>query len=451
MSEKRSSQASDGASKVADDATFISWFRQSAPYIRAHRGRTFVIVFGGEVFRSPGLPDLAADVALLHGLGVRLVLVAGSRPQIEKRLAERGHPSRMVGGLRVTDDKALVAAKEAAGSNRVELERLLSMGLPGSPMANARVRVAAGNFVIARPVGVVDGVDYGYTGRVRRIDAEAIAQRLDDGAIVILTPLGYSITGECFNLSTPELAAETATALRADKLVALVEGGRGVKDGRGRLLTELSPDDAEALLGSGRRWGGDVRAHLEGAVRAVRGGVRRAHLLDRRAEGALLRELFTRDGIGTLVTSELFEGVRPARARDVGSILQILEPLERAGLLVHRSRELLEEDIGRFVVVERDGLVLGCAALYGFADGAGELACLAVSDEFREAGRGELLVSAIERRARAEGLDRLFVLTTQSTHFFRERGFVPAKPKDLPPSRKRYDRKRRSKVLVKHL
>jgi amino-acid N-acetyltransferase len=437
---------------VTDDALFVSWFRQSAPYIRQHRGRTVVIVFGGEVFRSPGLPDLAADVALLHGLGVRVVLVAGSRPQIEKRLAERKIPSRMIQGIRVTDERALVAAKESAGSNRVELERLLSMGLPGSSMAGARVRVAAGNFVIARPFGVLDGVDYGYTGRVRRIDADAIKQRLDDGAVVILTPLGYSVTGECFNLSTPELAAETAVALGADKLISLVEGGKGVTDGRGKLHTELTPERAEAILRSKQRYAGDVRAHLEAAVRAVRGGVRRAHLVDRREQGALLRELFTRDGIGTLVTSELYEGVRPARLRDVPSILKILEPLEEAGILVHRSRELLEEDIERFVVVERDGLLLGCAALYAFpAEKTGELACLAVSEEFREAGRGEVLVSAIEKRAREAGLEKLVVLTTQSTHFFRERGFVPAKPKDLPVSRKRYDRRRKSKVLLKAL
>ncbi|HJL25168.1 MAG TPA: amino-acid N-acetyltransferase, partial [Polyangiaceae bacterium LLY-WYZ-15_(1-7)] len=266
---------------------FVDWFRLSAPYIRAHRDRTFVIVFGGEVFQSNGLRDLVYDVALLHGLGVRVVLVAGSRPQIEKRIRERGGASRVERGVRITDRDALAAAKEAAGTNRVELERLLSMGLPNSPMAGARVRVAAGNFVTARPYGVVDGVDYAHTGRVRRVDAEAIGQRLDEGAIVILTPLGYSVTGEAFNLGTPELAAETAVALGADKLVALVEG-KGVLDGKGGIHTELSLPEAEALVASKRRFAQDVRQHLEAATRAVRGGVRRAHLVGRREEGALL-------------------------------------------------------------------------------------------------------------------------------------------------------------------
>ena len=435
----------------AEETTFVEWFRQSAPYIRQLQGRTVVVVAGGEVMRSAGLSDLVADLALLHSLGVRLVLVVGSRPQIDKRLQDRSVASKIHEGVRITDRTALAAAMEAAGTNRVELERLLSMGLPGSSMAGARVRVATGNFVTARPVGVLDGVDFGFTGRVRRIDHEALRAQLDSGAVVILTPIGYSVTGECFNLSTPELAAETAIALRADKLVCLVEG-RGVLDGKGGIHTELEPSRGRAILASRRRMATDVRLHLEAALRAVEGGVARAHLVDRRADGALLRELFTRDGIGTLITEELYEGVRPARLQDVPSLLRILEPLEAQGILVHRPSELLETDIDRFVVVERDGLVLGCAALYSFAEErVGELACLGVHPDFREHGRGEVLLRAIERRARSEGLRRLFVLTTQSVHWFMERGFVPSSPAELPAARGSYDRRRRSKVLLKTL
>jgi len=428
---------------------FVEWFRQSAPYIRAHRGHTVVIVFGGEVLRSAGLRDLVYDIGLLHALGLRLVLVAGSRPQIERRLADRGIDSRYHLGVRVTDDAALAAAKEAAGSNRVELERLLSMGLPGSPMAGARVRVAAGNFVTARPTGVIEGVDYGFTGRVRRVDTEAIRQRLGDDAIVILTPLGYSVTGECFNLSTPELAADVATALEADKLVALVEA-----KGSGPLLgkPELDPDAAEAILRSKRRLAGDLRPHLEAAVRAARGGVRRAHLVRRREAGGLLRELFTRDGVGTMVTTEAYDGVRPAKLRDVPSLMRLLRPLEAAGQLVRRPRQVLEDDVESFFVIERDGLLVACAALYQFGDEKmGELACLAVDTTFRQAGRGETLLRAVEKRARGVGLEKLFVLTTQGSHWFLERGFEMAKPSALPAARKAYDASRRSKVLVKTL
>jgi amino-acid N-acetyltransferase len=286
---------------------------------------------------------------------------------------------------------------------------------------------------------------------VRRIDAEAIERRLDEDSIVILTPLGYSVTGDCFNLASPALAAQTAIALGADKLVCLTEG-KGVLDGRGGLHTELNPEQASAILRSKRRLAPDVRQHLAAAVDAVGAGVRRAHLVSRRAEGALLRELYTRDGIGTLVTSELYEGVRPARSEDVPTLLQILEPLESQGLLVHRPREVLEEDVDRFTVVERDGLIMGCAALYGFREEAmGELACLGVTPMHQQAGRGEVLLHAIERRARDEGLKELFVLTTQGTHWFVERGFSPMAPKRLPRGRKPYDRKRKSKVLVKTL
>lgn len=420
---------------------FAQWLRHSAPYIRAHRGETFVIVFGGEAMRSRGLVDLVHDVALLHSLGVRLVLVAGSRPQIERRLEERGLSGRMHEGVRITDAATLQAAKEAAGVNRVELERLLTTALPGSPMAGARVRVAAGNFVTAKPLGVIDGVDHEFTGRVRRIDAAAIRQRLDDDAIVILTPLGYSLTGEAFNLSTPELAADTAIAIGAAKLVALVEG-RGLRD------SELTASEAEARAG---KLGAELKSHVLSAARAVRGGVRRAHLVRRKEDGALLRELFTREGIGTLVTETPTEAPRPGRADDVPRLLELLGPLEAAGQLVRRPREVLEEEIDSFLVIERDGFVLACAQLRVFQDEAGELACVAVDPEHRTAGRGEAIVHAVEKRAREVGLRRLVVLTTQSTHWFQERGYIACTPSALPAGRPRYDRQRRSKILCKTL
>lgn len=417
---------------------FVRWFRQSAPYIRSLRGKTVVLVFGGELFASEGLDDLVADVALLHTLGVRVVVVAGSRPQIDARLSERGVEPRFHHGLRVTDAAALTAVKEAAGANRVELEQRFSMGLPGTAMAQARVRVAAGNFVVARPHGVIDGVDFQFTGRVRRIDSQAIAARLDEGAVVVLTPVGYSVTGETFNLSTLELAAETAMALKADKLVALVEGVTGPIGG------ELDSDAAEAQLASAT---GDWKHHLEQAVCAVRGGVARAHLLDRNADGSLLRELYTRDGVGLMVTDELYEGVRPATIRDVPTMMQILGPLEAAGKLVHRPREVLENDIEKFFVVERDGLVMGCAALYQYGT-VGELACLAVDDTHQQRGRGEVLLRAVERAAREQNLTTLFVLTTQSVHWFQERGFEPCEANELP---READPVRNSKVLKKPL
>jgi amino-acid N-acetyltransferase len=431
---------------------FVQHFRASAPYIDAHRGRTFVIMFGGEAVASKDLRTLLYDVALLHSLGVRVVLVAGARPQIDEALARRGVEPRFEGDLRVTDDVALQCVKEAVGATRVELEALLSMGLPNSPMAGARLQVATGNFVMAQPVGLVDGVDYQHTGRPRRVDADAIRQRLDDGAVVVLTPIGYSATGEAFNISSHDVAAATATALGADKLIGLLEE-EGVLDAEGLPPSQLTPHEAERILLSGRDLGHDVERHLAAAIEACRGGVPRAHLVARQSEGSLLRELFTRDGVGTMVTSETFEGVHPAAQGDIGGILALIEPLEEQGILVRRSREMLENDIDRFTVIERDGMVVACAALYAYPnDAIAELACLVVHPDYRTSGRGDQLLHYLERQCHAQGLRRLFVLTTQTSHWFRERGFDNCDVSDLPEARRSlYDQGRRSKILLKPL
>jgi amino-acid N-acetyltransferase len=409
-------------------------------------------MFGGEAVASKGLRTLLYDVALLHSLGVRIVLVAGARPQIDEALARRGVHARFEGDLRVTDDVALQCVKEAVGATRVELEALLSMGLPNSPMAGARLRVATGNFVMAQPIGVVDGVDYQHTGKPRRVDADAIRQRLDDGAIVVLTPIGYSATGEAFNISSHDVAATAATALGADKLIGLLEE-EGVLDAEGLPPSQLTPHEAERILRSGRDLGHDVERHLAAAIEACQGGVPRAHLVARQSEGSLLRELFTRDGVGTMVTSETFEGIRTAAQGDIGGILALLEPLEEQGILVRRSHEMLENDIDRFTVIERDGMVVACAALYAYTDDSiAELACLVVHPEYRTSGRGDQLLHYLERQCTAQGLRRLFVLTTQTSHWFRERGFENCDVGDLPEARRSvYDQGRRSKILLKPL
>ncbi|MEM8608442.1 MAG: amino-acid N-acetyltransferase [Myxococcota bacterium] len=431
---------------------FVQHFRASAPYIHAHRGGTFVVMFSGEAVASKDLRTLLYDVALLHSLGVRLVLVAGARPQIDASLHRRGRSPKYHEGLRITDDVALESVKEAVGATRVELEALLSMSIPNSPMSGARLRVATGNFVMAQPIGVVDGVDYQHTGKPRRVDAEAIRQRLDDGAIVVLTPIGYSSTGEAFNISSHDVAVAAATALRADKLIGLLEGD-GIPDEKGNPHALLTPQEAKAVLQSGRSLAHDVERHLAAAISACQAGVPRAHLIPRKSDGALLRELFTRDGIGTMVTAEAFEGVRPADRSDVGGILELIEPLEEQGVLARRSREMLENDIDRFTVIERDGMVVGCTALYPYPDDAiAELACLVVHPDYRTTGRGDQLLQYLERQCEAAGLRGLFVLTTQTSHWFRERGFENC-PLDAIPAARRtaYDLGRRSKVLLKKL
>jgi amino-acid N-acetyltransferase len=437
---------------------FVQWFRTVTPYIHKVRGKTFVIAFGGEVISEDQFVLLAHDLTLLNSLGARLVLAHGARPQIEEELAERGVSTQFVNGLRVTDDDALKCVKEAAGTVRVEIESILSMGLSNSPMAGADIRVASGNFVTAKPMGVRDGVDLQHTGEVRKIDVTGICRRLDQGDMVLLSPLGYSPTGEIFNLSLEDVATRAAIDLDADKLIFLMNA-EGVKNEQGELMSSLTVREAEAVLSreAGQRskdnWAEDIRYYLPCAIRASRNGVSRVHLLSRHVDGALLQELFTHEGIGSMLCEAMLENLRPASIDDVGGLLALIEPLEVEGTLVRRSRELLEMEIDRFFVLEYDGIIIGCAALYPFPEErAAELACVAIQREYRGSGRGEALLEYMQAQALKKGFQQLFVLTTRTAHWFVERGFVEAGVEALPQAKQGlYNFKRRSKVFVKTL
>lgn len=434
---------------------FVRWFRSVAPYIHAFGGRTFVIAFGGEVVDDGQFIALSHDLNLLASLEVRLVLVHGARPQIETRLKRAKIQTQLVAGLRVTDDEAMEAVKEANGAIRVEIEALLSMGLVNSPMAGADIRVASGNFVTARPLGVRDGVDLQHTGEVRKVDAVGIQKRLDDGELVLLSPLGYSPTGEAFNLSLEDVAVNTAIALDADKLIFLMDTA-GVHNVRGELLREMTADKARNLLRHVQENGPqaiseDETYYLPAAIKACEHGVARTHLICRHTDGAILQELFTHDGIGTMVTEMPLETLRSAEISDVGGILQLIEPLEAEGVLVRRGRERLEMEINHFHVMEHDGMIIGCAALYPFPEQhMAELACMAIHPSFRGGGRGDRLLRYCEQEARKQHIKSLFVLTTRTAHWFVERGFSEADVESLPKERQKlYNYQRRSKVFVK--
>lgn len=431
---------------------FIDWFQSVAPYIHAFRGKVFVIAFGGEVVADGRFFHLTHDLNLLAALGVKLVLVHGSRPQIESKLKAQKIRSRFSEQLRITDAAALEAAMEVAGKLRVQIEALLSMGLPNSPMAGAHIRVASGNFVTARPIGVVDGVDLMHTGEVRKIDSLAIERRLRDEELVVLSPLGYSPTGEVFNLALGDVAAATAVALKADKLIFLMDS-LGITGRRGELMRELTVREARGMLNRGRIDAEEIRSYLPAAVRACEQGVGRAHLISGHLDDSLLLELFTHKGVGTLVTPDPLETLRHAKIEDIGGVLKLLEPLESEGILVKRNRDLLEMEIDRFWVLEHDRMIIGCAALYPFSDErSGELAGLAVHPEFRGRGAGERLLEAVEKRARGLRLKQLFVLTTRAEHWFVERGFIETDVTALPQKKKElYNYQRRSVVLIKRL
>lgn len=428
---------------------YIKFFRQSSPYIHAHHGKTFVISLGGEALAHENLPDIINDIALLSSLGVRLVLVHGARPQIEQRLQEKSLPSHFYQGKRITDRQSLECVKDAVGNLRTLIESKLSMGLVNSPMHGASIRVISGNFVTAKPLGVIDGKDFLHTGEIRRVDHEAIQQLLDSGYIVLLSCLGLSPTGEVFNMEVEEVATHTSTSLKAEKLI-LFNQQKGLTDKNQKLVSRISPQEASQYLGDLE---GEMERQLSAAIKACQGGVERSQLISYEVDGSLLMELFTRDGSGTLISRDRYEEIRTASIEDVGGILELIRPLEQKGILRRRSRKELEREIRLFRVIALDGMIIGCAALHLFPGSqTAELACLVVHPDYRQNNRGDLLLDAIEEQARQQGMESLFVLTTQTKHWFVERGFQDAKKEDLPEQkRSHYNPERQSKVLIKRV
>ena len=430
---------------------FVEWLRSVAPYIHAFRGKTFVVAFPGELVTAGALPVLAHDLALLHALGIKVVIVHGSRPQVQEQLGLRHVEARFHNGLRITDEAALECAKEAAGEIRLDIEGAFSQGLPNTPMANSAIRVISGNFVVARPVGIIDGVDLKMTGVARKVAHETINPILDTGALVLLSPLGFSPTGEVFNLTMEDVALAAATALRADKLIFITETPM-MTDAGGAEIREVSAHLAEAILQSGCLRA-DAAFYFEHAVKACLAGVPRAHIVPFSVDGSVLLEVFTHDGVGTMISAENLESLREATIEDLGGILQLIEPLEADGTLVKRGRELIEREIDYFSVIEHDGVIFGCAALYPFpSEKMAEMACLTVSPDAQAQGDGERMLKHIENRARAAGFKKLFVLTTRTAHWFLKRGFVSATVDALPKDRQNmYNWQRKSLVLIKNL
>ncbi|HHW1009548.1 TPA: amino-acid N-acetyltransferase [Escherichia coli] len=433
----------------------VEGFRHSVPYINTHRGKTFVIMLGGEAIEHENFSSIVNDIGLLHSLGIRLVVVYGARPQIDANLATHHHEPLYHKNIRVTDAKTLELVKQAAGTLQLDITARLSMSLNNTPLQGAHINVVSGNFIIAQPLGVDDGVDYCHSGRIRRIDEDAIHRQLDSGAIVLLGPVAVSVTGESFNLTSEEIATQLAIKLKAEKMIGFCSS-QGVTNDDGDIVSELFPNEAQARVEAQEEKGdynsGTVR-FLRGAVKACRSGVRRCHLISYQEDGALLQELFSRDGIGTQIVMESAEQIRRATINDIGGILELIRPLEQQGILVRRSREQLEMEIDKFTIIQRDNTTIACAALYPFPEEKiGEMACVAVHPDYRSSSRGEVLLERIAAQAKQSGLSKLFVLTTRSIHWFQERGFTPVDIDLLPESKKQlYNYQRKSKVLMADL
>ncbi|HBB0266870.1 TPA: amino-acid N-acetyltransferase [Escherichia coli] len=433
----------------------VEGFRHSVPYINTHRGKTFVIMLGGEAIEHENFSSIVNDIGLLHSLGIRLVVVYGARPQIDANLAAHHHEPLYHKNIRVTDAKTLELVKQAAGTLQLDITARLSMSLNNTPLQGAHINVVSGNFIIAQPLGVDDGVDYCHSGRIRRIDEDAIHRQLDSGAIVLMGPVAVSVTGESFNLTSEEIATQLAIKLKAEKMIGFCSS-QGVTNDDGDIVSELFPNEAQARVEAQEEKGdynsGTVR-FLRGAVKACRSGVRSCHLISYQEDGALLQELFSRDGIGTQIVMESAEQIRRATINDIGGILELIRPLEQQGILVRRSREQLEMEIDKFTIIQRDNTTIACAALYPFPEEKiGEMACVAVHPDYRSSSRGEVLLERIAAQAKQSGLSKLFVLTTRSIHWFQERGFTPVDIDLLPESKKQlYNYQRKSKVLMADL
>lgn len=433
----------------------VEGFRHSVPYINTHRGKTFVIMLGGEAIEHENFSSIVNDIGLLHSLGIRLVVVYGARPQIDANLAAHHHEPLYHKNIRVTDAKTLELVKQAAGTLQLDITARLSMSLNNTPLQGAHINVVSGNFIIAQPLGVDDGVDYCHSGRIRRIDEDAIHRQLDSGAIVLMGPVAVSVTGESFNLTPEEIATQLAIKLKAEKMIGFCSS-QGVTNDDGDIVSELFPNEAQTRVEAQEEKGdynsGTVR-FLRGAVKACRSGVRRCHLISYQEDGALLQELFSRDGIGTQIVMESAEQIRRATINDIGGILELIRPLEQQGILVRRSREQLEMEIDKFTIIQRDNTTIACAALYPFPEEKiGEMACVAVHPDYRSSSRGEVLLERIAAQAKQSGLSKLFVLTTRSIHWFQERGFTPVDIDLLPESKKQlYNYQRKSKVLMADL
>lgn len=433
---------------------YVQWFRQSSPYINTHRHKTFVIMLTGEAILHENFQSIIHDIGLLHSLGIRIIIVYGARPQINQSLQHANISSQFYQQRRVTPRDSLPYLLNAVGAIRLQIEALLSMGLSNSPLYGTKINVVSSNLITAKPYGIHDGIDYQLSGEVRGVDRNTIQNYLANDSIVLISPLGYSNTGEVFNVLAEEVAYRTALAMQADKLIFLTEQ-QGVYDAQQQLQRELHPNQIQDFIDYQKD--SLMISMMNYAKLACEQGIHRTHFLPFQHDGVLLQELFTRDGVGTMLTQYHYEDIRMATIDDIGGLMTLLRPLEQQGILVYRSRERLEQEIEQFAVIERDGTILACAALYPIEQReneprSAEIACVAVNPNYRKSNRGTQVLEFLQHKAQVQGIEQIFVLTTQTAHWFIEHGYQPCTLQDLPKARQEnYNHQRNSMVLNKKI
>jgi amino-acid N-acetyltransferase len=424
--------------------------REILRYVPRFRDRVFVIAFDGAVLADDNFRNILIDIALLRALRIRVALVHGAAFQI-RQLAERtGATTSNLDGTGITDAGTLDLAKTAA----LRAAHDLVEGLSATDDQRGVISYA----LVAHPAGILHGIDYQFTGRIERVDSSLLLSQLDHDIVPVIPPLGTDGEGHTYRLNSDAAAVEVARALHAVKLIYLTtHPGIPEHSGTdGAILRHLPAGEAELLL---KRHRGelptDLASKLEHAVKAVRGGVPRVHIIDGRLEEGLLGEVFSNEGIGTLIHANEYEAIRKAHKKDVRALMMLMQGGVDKDELIRRSRAEVERQVNDYFVFEVDRTVVGCAAMHLYPDQSmAELAAVSVDGRYENQGIGGRLVTYVERQARALGVDRLFCLSTQAYNFFQQKcGFVPGTPDDLPPGRReRYDKSgRNSLVLVKAL
>jgi amino-acid N-acetyltransferase len=419
--------------------------REILRYVPHFRDKVFVIALDGAVVAGENFANLLLDIALLRSLRVGVVLVHGAGWQIERLARSAGRQPSNVDGTGVTDSDTMELALTAA--NRVTHDILA--GLTGVDL-----RAAAGNAIVAHPAGILGGVDHQFTGRVERVDVPLLQALLERDIVPVVPPLGFDGEGRAYRLNSDAVAADVALALGAVKLIDLGPDP-GVKID-GEMVRQVSITEAELLLKKhAAELPPGVRSKLTQAVRAARGGVPRVHIIDGQVQEGLLAEVFSSQGIGSLVYANEYQAIRPAQKKDVRTIHALIQNGVRNDELLQRTRAEIERQISDFYVFEVDRSPVGCVALHFYPDTLqAELACLFVADRFENQGIGGKLAQYAETVARALAAEQLFCLSTQTFNFFVQKaGYHLGGPDDLPPDRReRYEQSgRRSQVLVKKL
>ncbi|HTY87836.1 MAG TPA: amino-acid N-acetyltransferase [Candidatus Acidoferrum sp.] len=414
-------------------------------YIPQFREKTFILAIDGAIVTDENFATLLLDVAVLRSLNIRVVLVHGASAQIKALAEEQKVQASNLDGAGVTDAATLQLALTAA--NRLTHEIL--EGLSANDL-----RAASTNVITAHPMGIIQGVDHLFTGKVERVDTELLTSLLSQGVVPVIPPLGFDGDGKTYRVNSDGVALAVADALKAVKLIFIT-----AQDGliyNGQLIRQMLVAELEKLLQQNNAgFLPAVLSKAQHAAAACKAGIPRVHIINGRVDEGLLAEVFSNDGIGTLIYANEYQQIRPAKKKDVRAIQLLTKAAVEADELVKRTRSSIEKTLGDYYLFEIDKNPVACVALHVYPEQKkGELACLYVNPSYENQGIGRKLIQFVENKARETGLGELITLSTQAFTYFQSKGgFAEGTPDDLPPARReKYEQSgRNSKVLVKKL